>query len=169
MSNDPSLDAAGKLLSDFAGGTVLSATKTIDDAVDRTFRSMEHSIARAVVSGRTSFSELVASVLHDLDRLASRTYLVQPLESALSQIVSAILPVGGARAAGGPVDAGSAYLVGENGPEMFVPSSGGTILPNARPSIVLNVQARDAQSFLKSETQLAALMSRALARGQRNM
>jgi hypothetical protein len=38
-----------------------------------------------------------------------------------------------------------------------------------RPSITLNVQARDAQSFLKSETQLAAMLSRALARGQRNM
>ena len=67
---------------------------------------------------------------------------------------------------------GRAYLVGEQGPELFVPSSNGAIAPNAvpsRPSITLNVQARDAQSFLKSETQIAAMLSRALARGQRNM
>jgi tape measure domain-containing protein len=37
---------------------------------------------------------------------------------------------GGARAAGGPVSAGKAYLVGEKGPEMMVPNRSGTIVPN---------------------------------------
>jgi hypothetical protein len=36
----------------------------------------------------------------------------------------------GARAGGGPVMAGGAYLVGEKGPEMFVPQSSGNIVPN---------------------------------------
>jgi hypothetical protein len=36
----------------------------------------------------------------------------------------------GTRAAGGPVSAGSPYLVGERGPELFVPSRSGTIAPN---------------------------------------
>lgn len=36
----------------------------------------------------------------------------------------------GGRAAGGPVSAGSAYLVGEQGPELFMPRSSGTIIPN---------------------------------------
>jgi muramidase (phage lysozyme) len=34
---------------------------------------------------------------------------------------------GGARASGGPVDSGSAYLVGEQGPELFIPGISGTI------------------------------------------
>lgn len=34
---------------------------------------------------------------------------------------------GGARAAGGPVSAGKSYLVGERGPELFTPGSGGMI------------------------------------------
>jgi hypothetical protein len=34
------------------------------------------------------------------------------------------------RAAGGPVRAGSPYLVGERGPEMFVPQRSGNIIPN---------------------------------------
>ena len=34
------------------------------------------------------------------------------------------------RASGGPVSAGSSYLVGEQGPEMFVPSASGTIISN---------------------------------------
>jgi hypothetical protein len=39
---------------------------------------------------------------------------------------------GGARAGGGPVSAGTTYLVGERGPELFTPSSAGAITPNNR-------------------------------------
>jgi hypothetical protein len=35
-----------------------------------------------------------------------------------------------ARAAGGPVSAGKPYLVGEEGPELMVPGSNGTVIPN---------------------------------------
>lgn len=38
--------------------------------------------------------------------------------------------IAGARADGGPVAGGSAYLVGERGPELFIPSSSGMIAPN---------------------------------------
>jgi len=37
---------------------------------------------------------------------------------------------GGFRAEGGPVSAGRAYVVGEEGPELMVPRSSGTIIPN---------------------------------------
>ena len=40
-----------------------------------------------------------------------------------------------ARALGGPVDKGSQYIVGERGPELFVPTTSGTILPNANNAI----------------------------------
>jgi anti-sigma28 factor (negative regulator of flagellin synthesis) len=36
----------------------------------------------------------------------------------------------GARASGGPVKAGGAYLVGEEGPEVYVPEENGQIIPN---------------------------------------
>ena len=40
--------------------------------------------------------------------------------------------IGGARANGGPVQAGVPYLVGERGPELFVAPKTGTIIPNDR-------------------------------------
>lgn len=48
--------------------------------------------------------------------------------SYLMEKISGIF--GGARAMGGSVDVGKSYLVGENGPEMFVPNKSGTIIPN---------------------------------------
>jgi hypothetical protein len=57
---------------------------------------------------------------------------------------------------------------------LFVPSGNGDIVPGAaaagtRPQIVLNVQTQNAQSFLKSQSQIAAMVTRALSRGQRNL
>jgi hypothetical protein len=51
-----------------------------------------------------------------------------PLLEGLADIIDRIF--GGTRAAGGPVSAGKTYLVGERGPEMFTPSSSGSIIPN---------------------------------------
>jgi TP901 family phage tail tape measure protein len=39
--------------------------------------------------------------------------------------------VDGAREDGGPTQAGKSYLVGENGPEIFIPETNGNIVPNA--------------------------------------
>ena len=49
------------------------------------------------------------------------------------------------RANGGPVSSGKSYMVGERGPEMFVPNTGGRIVPNSdmgsATNIVVNVDA----------------------------
>lgn len=43
-----------------------------------------------------------------------------------------VTSLGGGRASGGPVSAGVPYVVGEEGPEWFVPNSSGTIIPNSQ-------------------------------------
>lgn len=48
------------------------------------------------------------------------------------------LPQVAFRAAGGPVTAGQPYVVGEKRPELFVPSSNGSILPNVGGQSVVN-------------------------------
>jgi len=173
-TTDETLARAADALAAFAGGPVTDAGKTIEAAVDRSFRAVEHTIARAAVNGTLSIHNLVNAILADFDRIALAQFVIKPLENLIGG-VAATLTGGllGTRASGGPVLANVPYLVGEQGPELFVPKSGGDIFPNAalaqRPSITLNVTARDAQSFLKSETQIAAMMTRILARGQRNL
>lgn len=81
----------------------------------------------------------------------------------------------GMRANGGPVMSNRAYMVGERGPEMFVPSSGGSIVPNNRMgggvtvAPVYNVDARGATadlvkalpSILEANTRRAVELARA--------
>ncbi len=52
--------------------------------------------------------------------------------------------LGGGRASGGPVAAGTSYMVGERGPEMFTPSTSGQITPNGAGgvTVVQNIDAR---------------------------
>ena len=172
-----SLDAAAKALADFASGPVADASKSIESAVTGSFNSIAGTIADAALSGKTSIDQMVDSILADFDRVAIKDFIVKPIEGIVTSAASSLFSsVSGALATGGPVAPGASYLVGEQGPELFTPSSNGTIASNAslaggaaRPSITLNVQAKDASSFLKSESQIAAMMSRALARGQRNL
>lgn len=56
------------------------------------------------------------------------------------------------RAKGGPVSAGNPYIVGEEGPEMFVPSSSGAIVPNdAMGGITVNIHggSEDAETIAR--------------------
>ncbi len=57
------------------------------------------------------------------------------------------------RAAGGPITAGRAYLVGEKGPEIVVPRAAGTVLPNgvaaSGATYVVNVQGDASENTLR--------------------
>ncbi|MGN6516313.1 MAG: phage tail tape measure C-terminal domain-containing protein [Rhizomicrobium sp.] len=172
---DSVLNDAAQAFADFANGPVASTSATIERAVNASFNSVADTIARAAVSGKTAMDQMVDAILADFDRVAIKDFIAKPVEGLISDIASSLFDVAGGRAVGGPVTPGATYLVGERGPELFTPGENGAITSNAnlaapsRASIVLNVNARDAQSFLKSESQIAAMMSRALARGQRNM
>lgn len=70
-------------------------------------------VINSAVSGIKSLISLVAA---------------NPLVKGVSNVLSNVF--GGGRAVGGPVMAGTSYLVGERGPEIFTPSSTGNITPN---------------------------------------
>jgi hypothetical protein len=64
------------------------------------------------------------------------------LFGSLSSIFSMFIPgtgiFGGTRAKGGTVDPSKTYLVGERGPELFMPTTGGQIIPNSDTESILS-------------------------------
>ena len=62
-----------------------------------------------------------------------------------------LLGIFGERAMGGPVMKNRPYIVGEKGPELFVPGATGNIVPNdalgGGRAVTYNINAVDAQSF----------------------
>ena len=77
----------------------------------------------AILSGQ-KLSDVLRAIGQDLVRLVFSNMITQPLAKGIGTFLS------GMRAEGGPVGAGGAYVVGEKGPELFVPSSSGSIVPN---------------------------------------
>lgn len=171
---DLDLSRAADALTAFANGPAQQAAQTIERSLSRSFAVMEKTIAKAAVSGKLSIKDMVDSMVQQMNRVAVQQFVAKPLTGAVSSLVSSLLPVTGARADGGLVSAGASYLVGERGPELFVPSSSGRIDNGAgtgrgNTQLSFNVQTGDAGSFMRSQNQVAAMMLRALRRGQRNL
>ena len=111
--------------------------------LDRAGRALEHSLSRAILSGKFGFDDLrqtALSVLSEIAAAAIRSGLnglaggggdggAGGLLSSITSILGSILGAPG-RATGGPVSPGRPYRVGENGPELFVPTTSGQILAN---------------------------------------
>lgn len=84
-------------------------------------------------TGKASFGDMVDSILRDMAKLAIKRGITDDLFGMADGFLGDLFggfSFGGARASGGPVGAGKTYLVGERGPELFTPSSSGTIIPN---------------------------------------
>lgn len=71
---------------------------------------------------------------------------------------------GGFRAAGGQVSAGKSYVVGENGAEMFVPRTNGTIIPNGAGGTI-NVTVNGAIDPEGTARAIVDVLNRSNARG----
>jgi hypothetical protein len=149
---------------------------------DRMSRSIEQGLARAVRTGRLGFDELgrtALSIMGQIAQAAVRSGLGAVLKGSGSQgtglaslgadLIGALGAPG--RATGGPVAPGRAYLVGERGPELFVPTSSGQVKPglgveggrDVRVSININGAAADApRALAKSARQVARAVRGAL-------
>jgi hypothetical protein len=80
----------------------------------------------AIFSGE-KLSNVLRNLALDLTRLVFRNLILDPMASGVTGIIKGIF---GMRADGGPVSANSPFIVGEEGPEIFVPHASGTIVPN---------------------------------------
>ncbi|WP_417491410.1 phage tail tape measure C-terminal domain-containing protein [Maricaulis sp.] len=164
-------ESAGEALDALADGPALRASQAIEAAFERTGDSIERAFQRAASSGETSFSRLTESILRDLARLAAEQLIEKPLSGAINSVLSG-LPLFGARAEGGPVTPGGAYLVGERGPELFVPPGAGSIAAAAGPNITVNLAlgpGSDARTVEQSQARISRALARAVAKGSRHL
>jgi len=143
------------------------AASAIGEAFDRAGESLARSLARAAADGEVSLGELARAVLAAVNAGAAGAR-----GGGLGAAVTAALGglFGGTRADGGPVSAGSAYLVGERGPEVFQPNGAGTIESAAGPGVTINVSVDGgAPALLRSEAQIAQMLARAVTLGARQL
>lgn len=119
LSMEPAIDDVDKSVDKMA--------MTMEDAKLRGVNNLENALVSLVTGATTAkdaFKDMARSILADLARIMIQQQITLPLAQSMGFNVS------GARAMGGPVTSGRPYLVGEKGPELFVPGRNGGIVPN---------------------------------------
>jgi len=159
-------------------------------SADRAGRAIEAGLLRAARTGKLGFEDMgkvAMSILSQIAQAAVRDGMQQigiggssggggggllgGLVQLGTSLVGNILGLPG-RATGGPVSPGRAYMVGERGPEMFLPTSSGQVVANGgaqggardvRVSISVNGGSADAPKALaRSARQVARAVRGAL-------
>jgi lambda family phage tail tape measure protein len=111
--------------------------------------AMDSALTQFVEKGKINFKSLAATILEQLVLIQAKAAMTQ-IFSGASGLFGGLMgglfgggnaftnPASGGSftganfqlASGGPMTGGSPYLVGENGPELVVPQTGGTVIPN---------------------------------------
>ena len=110
-----------KGLEDYAD-EMQNVAQLTNNAITGILGSMEDHLANFFATGKFGFKEFVTEINNQLARIAA-----SQVTGLFAQAVGGFF---GAKADGGDVLAGSSYLVGERGPEVFRPGISGSIVPN---------------------------------------
>jgi phage-related minor tail protein len=134
-----------------------NAAKNVENVFRKATQGMEDMIVKFAKTGKFEFKEFVNSMLEDLLRSQIRQTMANLFTMSGNQVKGgggglfggSIIP--GILAAGGPVSDRRPYIVGERGPELFVPNSAGSMVPNSGltggNTVTYNISAVDAMSF----------------------
>ena len=135
------------------------------DEVDRTRLDL-----LAVADQMDLITQKRVAILVERGDLEAAWTLVQNINRGIGATAPGVpsgmfLGIGGGiqpRAEGGPVTGGRPYIVGENGPELFVPGMSGGIIPNSGvtgggANITINVQGADPNAVVRALQQYVRL------------
>jgi phage-related minor tail protein len=123
--------------------------KTMSEGLVKAATMFEDALADAVINGKADFDDLANHLKQVLAKAMIQKFITGPIMGLFGL------------AKGGPAKAGQPYIVGEEGPELFVPKNSGTVVPNhalgnmsggpgmgmGGQQVTYNINAVDTQSF----------------------
>ncbi len=145
------------------------ARSVLDDIA----RIQAKNIAQSLFGSNSTTTGGVGGMLAGLIGLGTSLF-AQGVTPSVGKTISGMPWLDGKRAEGGSVVGGGSYLVGERGPELFLPKQSGTILNKEQmrsagnTTVHMTVNTPDVQSFRQNSGQVMSDMYAALARSRRN-
>ena len=109
----------------------------IAEGIGTSFESAGKKITDAFIEGKTAsldFKEILRALLIDIQKTIIQVIILDQVKAQVTSIAKGFLPSlfgGGTKATGGAVQADKPTLVGERGPELFVPRTAGSIVPSS--------------------------------------
>jgi hypothetical protein len=122
---------------------ITSEASELADSIGASFGNAFQGLITATQGFKSAFRSMASSIISELMRIYVTEQLVKSIGGFFKSVFAGPLP---GRAIGGSVQSGQPYMVGERGPEMFVPSRSGSIVPNGKMGggINISVDARGA-------------------------
>jgi hypothetical protein len=102
------------------------AIKQLGALSTQVYDQMADRLTDFVMTGKFNFADFSRFVIRELIKIAVQAAITFAIKSAAGAFG---IPIPGL-ASGGPVEQGRPYVVGEEGPELFVPGASGRIVPN---------------------------------------
>jgi lambda family phage tail tape measure protein len=143
-------------------------------------KGFENAFVKFVQTGKISFKDLANSIIADFARIQAKKALVGLFGGGggggggfLGNIVSSIF--GGFFANGGNPPVGKMSIVGERGPEAFIPRNAGTIVPlsgmggSNTTNVTYSIQAVDAASFQQLVASDPKFLHAVVEKGRRSL
>jgi hypothetical protein len=162
IGNKDEFKALFKFLKDFVapflGGVLKLAIQGIGIAL-----GVVINVVGTLIDGFQTLFGIINSVVGAIQRLISLVANNSAVKGIAGAISSAF---GGFRANGGSVSAGTPYVVGEKGAELFVPNSSGTIVPNgAMGGTTINLTVNGAIDAEGTARTIIDVLNRSSSRG----
>jgi phage-related minor tail protein len=112
----------------------------LDNVAVRSLRGLEDALVgvfMGTMSLKDAFKSMAASIISDLIRIAIKRTITGPIADAIFGPMQSVGQgyfggITAGKAIGGPVSSNRPYMVGERGPELFVPNSNGSVVANNR-------------------------------------
>ena len=135
-------------------GALLTQEKAMAElktAGENAYSGLTDAVTDFVMTGKMNFRDFANTVIRDLVRIAVQAAITWGLKKLAGSFLG--IPF---LAEGGPAMAGQPYIVGEEGPELFVPSTSGTVVPSGETTgaaiggevnVNFNISTVDATSF----------------------
>ena len=136
------------------GSDAENKTKALSDVGMKFATSMEDAFVKMAMGGKVSFKDMARSIIADLIRIQIRQAMVGAFNFGSGGGLSSLF-----KADGGSVTGNKPYIVGEEGPELFLPGKTGAIIPNGtvakesasnstnNVNVSFNITANDTQGF----------------------
>ena len=147
-------------------------------------KGFEDAFVNMVQTGKLSFKDLANSIIAEFVRIQAKKLAMGLLDgigggggSIFGSILGGIGSIFGFAGGGNP-PVGQPSLVGENGPELFVPKTAGTIIPNnqlssynqpSKTEVTYNINAVDAASFQQLLAQDPQFLYAVSEKGRRSL
>lgn len=167
------------MLNDIAGAQITESMKADREEIKQNLSEITYAIEDAISAPlrdafagnlqpmQTYFKQLLGNLAQAVTQMLVIKPLMDSLTSSIggSSFMTSLFGIG-KRASGGPVTGGKPYLVGENGPELMVPSAAGRVIANnglgfgaGGSATVYNIDARGSDISVAERVQMALAMA----------